>query len=340
MDINRIHRKRFVTVVTTAAVLILAVFLISLNLGSYPLSPADTLKTLFGRGSDEASLVLFSFRLPRMVLALLVGAGLAVSGAILQGVAQNELAEPGIIGINAGAGLAVVLFIYFFEGAMGEMGAFSIFAMPFFALSGALLAAFFIYILAWKQGISPVRLILVGIAVNAGFNAMLIVFQLRMEPNDFMQAMVWLSGSIWGANWSFVLSVLPWIALLIPFTLSKAKHLNVLSLGDPIATGLGTRVEKERRVLLVAAVALAGACVAVAGGIAFLGLVAPHLARRLVGPMHHYLIPTSVAIGALLLLSADTIGKNLLAPSEIPVGLVVSALGAPYFIYLLMKTNG
>ncbi|MFD2707111.1 FecCD family ABC transporter permease [Salibacterium lacus] len=339
MDIDRIHRKRFAYVMMILAFLVVLVFLFSMNLGSYPLSPLDTIRTLFGAGTSESSLVLFGFRMPRMVLALLIGAGLAVSGAILQGVSRNELADPGIIGINAGAGLAVVLFIYMFEGSMGDLGLFSMFAMPFSALAGAFLAAFLIYILAWKQGISPVRLILVGIAVNAGFNALLIVFQLRMEPNNFSQAMIWLSGSIWGANWQLVLSTLPWIVLLLPYTIYKAQHLNVLSLGDHIATGLGTKVEKERRVLLMAAVALAGACVAVGGGIAFLGLVAPHLARRLVGPMHHYLIPTSAVMGALLLLIADTIGKNLFTPAEIPVGLVVSAIGAPYFIYLLMKTT-
>ncbi|RSL30330.1 iron ABC transporter permease [Salibacterium salarium] len=331
--------KRFIITTIVLLFLILVAFLISLNLGTYPISPIDTIRTLVGAGTEEESLVLFGFRLPRMVLALLIGAGLAVSGAVLQGITQNELAEPGIIGINSGAGLAVVLFIYFFEGSTSALGSLSVFAMPFFALIGALVAAFFIYILAWKQGIAPVRLILVGIAVNAGFSAVLIVFQLRMDPNDFMQATVWLSGSIWGATWSSVLSILPWIVILVPFTLWKSQHLNVLNLGDQVATGLGAAVEKERRILLIAAVALAGVSVAVGGGIAFLGLVAPHLARRLVGPGHHFLIPIAALMGALLLLAADTLGKNLLAPSEIPVGLVVSALGAPYFIYLLMKTN-
>ncbi|WP_432653185.1 FecCD family ABC transporter permease [Salibacterium salarium] len=339
MDMARKRFQRFLLVSMVLFILIVVAFFISMNLGTYPLSPLDTFKALIGSGTEEGSLVLFSFRLPRIVLALLIGTGLAVSGAILQGISQNELAEPGIIGINAGAGLAVVLFISFFEGSTGALGFLSVFAMPFFALLGALLAAFLIYVLAWKQGITPVRLILVGIAINAGFNAVLIIFQLRMEPNDFMQATIWLSGSIWGANWSFVLSILPWIVILVPFTLWKAQHLDVLNLGDQVATGLGASVEKERRILLIAAVALAGASVAVGGGIAFLGLVAPHLARRLVGPSHHFLIPTSAIMGALLLLTADTIGKNILAPSEIPVGLVVSALGAPYFIYLLMKTN-
>ena len=196
-----------------------------------------------------------------------------------------------------------------------------------------------IYLLAWKKGLNPVRLVLVGIGVNAAFGAAILMLQLKMDPNDFMQATVWLSGNIWNANWSFVWATLPWIAVLLPFILYKARYLNVLNLGDQIAAGLGTAVEKERRTLLLAAAALSGACVAAGGNITFLGLVAPHIARRLVGPKHQLLIPASALTGALLFLLADLIGRNLLAPSEIPVGLVISVLGAPYFIYLLMKTN-
>ncbi|WP_456276414.1 FecCD family ABC transporter permease [Bacillus sp. AK128] len=317
--------------------LILVTFLVSLNLGFTKISTLEVLKTLFGAGTEGNELVLFEFRLPRMVIALLVGAGLAVSGVILQGVSQNGLADPGILGINSGAGLAVVLFIYFFQGTSFAMGSLSIFIMPLAALIGGITAAVLIYVLAWKKGVTPVRLILVGIGINAAFAAGLIIFQLRMNPQDFMQATIWLSGSIWATNWKYVLSTLPWILILIPLTIYKSRYLNVLNLGDQIATGLGAAVERERRTLLLLSVALAASCVAVGGGIAFLGLVAPHLARGLVGTKHQMLIPTSALMGALLLLVADTIGRNLLAPSEIPVGLVVSALGAPYFIYLLMK---
>lgn len=319
--------------------LILGSFFISLNLGYIRIAPIDVIKTFAGLGTEKDQLVLFDFRLPRMVIALLIGAGLAISGAILQGVAQNGLADPGILGINAGAGLFVVLFIFFFQGTTSSLGTLSIFVMPIAALCGGLLAAFLIYTLAWKKGVTPTRLILVGIGVNAAFAAALIVFQLKMNPRDFMQATIWLSGSIWGTSWKFVLAVLPWIFILIPYTIYKARYLNVLNLGDSVATGLGAAVEKERRTLLVLAVALAGACVAVGGGIAFLGLVAPHLARRLVGPKHQIMLPTSALMGALLLIVADTIGRNILSPAEIPVGIVVSVLGAPYFIYLLMKTN-
>lgn len=326
-------------VMTILCILIVLCFFISLHTGYIKITPFDVIKTLVGHGTVHNELVLLEFRLPRMVIACLIGAGLAISGAILQGVSQNGLADPGILGINSGAGLAVVFFLFFFQGSTSSLGLWSIMVMPVAALVGGLVAAFLIYILAWKKGVTPTRLILVGIGVNAAFGAALIILQLKMDPRDFTQATIWLSGSIWGTSWKFVWAILPWIFLLLPYTIYKARYLNVLNLGDHIAIGLGAAVEKERRTLLILAVALAGSCVAVGGGIAFLGLVAPHLARRLVGPKHQVLLPTTALMGALLLLIADAIGRNLLSPSEIPVGLVVSALGAPYFIYLLIKVN-
>lgn len=321
------------------AALILGVFLLSLNMGEIRIAPFDALKTLFGGGTPQDELVLFEFRLPRMILAALIGAGIAAAGAVWQGVSKNDLADPGILGINAGAGFAVVIFIFFFQGAGGGFDANAAFSLPIFAFAGACIAVVLIYLFAWKKGLNPVRLVLVGIGINTAFGAAILMLQLKMNPNDFMQATVWLSGNIWSANWSFVSAILPWIVLLIPFIFYKARYLNVLNLGDQIAAGLGTAVEKERLVLLLAASALSGACVAAGGNITFLGLVAPHIARRLVGPKHQLLIPASALTGALLLLLADLIGRTLLAPSEIPVGLVISVLGAPYFIYLLMKTN-
>ncbi|MED4073880.1 FecCD family ABC transporter permease [Priestia endophytica] len=316
---------------------IIAAFFLSLNIGYIKLAPLEVLQTIVGRGESGNEVILFDFRLPRMVIAILIGAGVGISGAIMQGVSKNDLADPGILGINAGAGFAVVLYIFFSGGTTGSLGAFSIFALPFTALLGALTAAVLIYIISWKNGITPTRLILVGIGINSAFAALLIIFQLKLSPNDFKQASIWLSGSIWGTSWTFVLAILPWIVLLIPFTLYKSRYLNVLNLGDQVATGLGTKVEKERRTLLVVAVALAGSSVSVGGGIAFLGLVAPHLGRRLVGPRHERFLPVTALIGALLLLVSDTLARNILAPSEIPVGLVVAVIGAPYFLYLLIK---
>jgi len=339
MNQSKAKQKKFIVLISLFFILTIITFIISLNLGVVRIAPIDVFKTLIGRGTARDQLVLVDFRLPRMVLALLIGAGLAVSGAILQGVTKNELADPGILGINTGAGFMVILFIYFFQGSMNSVSTLGIFLMPLFALIGAVIAAFLIYVLAWKKGIDPVRLILVGIGVNSGFGAAIVIFQLKMNPQDFMQAAVWLSGDIWGTNWKFVAILAPLILLLIPFALYKAHILNIMNLGDQVATGLGIHVEKERRILLLAAVALAGFSVAAGGGIAFLGLVAPHIAKRLIGPKHQLFLPLTAVLGSFVLLLADTIGKNLLAPTQIPVGIVVAIFSAPYFIFLLMKAK-
>ncbi|SET54619.1 iron complex transport system permease protein [Salinibacillus kushneri] len=334
---NQNQESRFPSLAGFLILLIVMMFFVTLSIGVIPISPLDVIQTLMLQGSDRQELVLFDFRLPGIILAILIGAGLSVSGVILQGLTHNDLADPGILGINTGAGLAVVLFIYFFQGTLGTN--MSIFIMPFFALIGALFAAVLIYALAWKNGVSPIRLILVGIGVNAGFSALLMIFQLKMDPQDFRQATVWLSGDIWNPSWMFVAALLPWIGILIPYVLYKAKVLNVLHMGDDVAAGLGANVEKERRMLLITAVCLAGASVAAGGAIAFLGLIVPHISRKLIGSLHQYIIPISTLIGALLLMIADTIGKNLLSPTQIPVGIVVSILSAPYFVYLLIKSK-
>jgi iron complex transport system permease protein len=339
MNQSKAKQRKFVVLIGLIFILTIITFIISLNLGVVRIAPIDVFKTLLGMGTPRDRLVLVDFRLPRMILSLLIGAGLAVSGAILQGVTKNELADPGILGINTGAGFMVILFIYFFQGSMNSVSTLGIFLLPLFALVGAVIAAFLIYVLAWKKGIDPVRLILVGIGVNSGFGAAIVIFQLKMNPQDFMQAAVWLSGDIWGTNWKFVAILAPLILLLLPFVFYKAHILNIMNLGDQVATGLGIQVEKERRLLLLAAVALAGFSVAAGGGIAFLGLVTPHIAKRLIGPKHQLFLPITAVLGSFVLLLADTIGKNLLAPTQIPVGIVVAIFSAPYFIFLLMKAK-
>ena len=329
--------KRFIITISSLVVAIILVFFLSLNLGIIKISPAEVVQAILGNGSSQSTNILYNFRLPRMVIALLIGMGMAIAGAILQSVSRNALADPGIIGINAGAGFAVILYIFFFQGSSFGTGAASVFIMPFSALLGALIAAGLIYVIAWKDGVSPVRLVLVGIGINSAFAALIIIFQLMMDPRDFTQATIWITGSIWSASWDYVFAVLPWICIFVPIALYKSHKLNLLQLGENTAAGLGVSIEKERGILLFISVALAGACVSVGGGISFLGLIAPHLARRIIGPRHQTLLPVAALIGAFLLLTADTIGKNLMATTEIPVGLVVSCLGAPYFIYLLIK---
>ncbi|SDG37346.1 iron complex transport system permease protein [Fontibacillus panacisegetis] len=335
--IDQTRKKRGITVMCVIAVLIVVVFIVSMNIGYIRLSPIDVMKTLFGKGTDRQWLILFEFRLPRIVISVLIGAGLAVSGCVMQGISRNPLADPGILGINAGAGLMVMLFISF--NPMTTMG--SVFVLPLLALIGAGLTAILIYALAYKknEGISSSRLILNGIAVAAGISSVMIVLTLALEPQKYQFVAKWLAGSIMGTNWKYVLALLPWILILLPFVFYKARVMNVISLGNGTATGLGTDVQKESIMLLSAAVGLAGSSVAVSGGIGFVGLIAPHLARRLVGPKHQLLFPASALTGALLVILADTIGRSILQSSEIPTGIVVAVIGAPYFLYLLSRVK-
>lgn len=301
------------------------------------MSPLEVIKTLFGGGTDKQELVLFEFRLPRIVISLLIGAGLAISGCVMQGISRNELADPGILGINAGAGLMVMLFISFFP----STAAAPVFLLPVLALIGAGGTAALICVLAYKknQGFKPTGLLLTGIAVAAGISAAMIVLTLRLSPEKYQFVATWLAGSIWGSSWKFVMALLPWMLVLLPFVMYKAQVMNVLNLGEPTATGLGASVTREQLKLLAAAVGLAASCVAVSGGIGFVGLIAPHLARRLVGAKHQMLLPVTALVGALLVITADTLGRWIIQPSEIPTGIVVAVIGAPYFLYLLSRTK-
>lgn len=331
-------KKRSIKLVILILVLLITGFIISLNIGRYSIPPMEVLQTLLGNGSKKQNIVLFDLRLPRMIIAVLMGMGLAVSGAILQGISRNGLSDPGILGISSGAGLAVLLFVSFYPS--NSMA--SPFLMPFLALVGAGLTAVLIYILSNKkgQGISPTRLLLTGIAVGAGLSALSIILTLQLNPRNFEFVVTWQMGSLWGSNWNFVLALLPWIVILLPFVYWKSRILNLLSMNEEITGSLGVPIHRERLMLLAAAVGLAAASVSIGGGIGFVGLLGPHIARRLVGPQHQYMLPITAGVGALLVLAGDTIGRSFMEYTEIPAGVVISLLGGPYFIYLLMRTKG
>lgn len=329
--------KRFMIISLVLIGLIFATFVISLNMGSSTLTPTDVIKTLVGLGTKNQEIVIFRLRLPRILMAILIGIALAIAGTILQGVTKNDLADAGILGINSGAALFVVMYIYFLND--DGISNFTIYTMPFVALCGALFGAFLIYALAWNKGINSSRLLLIGIGINTAFLALLTVFQLKFTTQEFNRVVAWTNGSIWGATWKYVYIIAPFVILFGSFAFYKSRDLDVLNLGDEMSTGLGLEVEKERRIMIVVAVVLAGVATSVAGSIAFLGLVSPHIARKLVGPAHKKLIPVASLVGAFILLASDTIARNIFAPLEIPVGLVVSVIGVPYFIYLMLKAD-
>ncbi|MBZ5199707.1 iron ABC transporter permease [Planomicrobium chinense] len=315
--------------------LIAATGILSMGMGYSPLSYDRLLPAILGNGTFKEDFILFSIRLPRILITLLAGMALALSGAILQGVTRNDLADPGIIGINSGAGVAIAVFFLFMP---IEAGSF-VYLLPLVAFAGALVTALLIYVCSYNKnaGLQPVRLVLVGIGFSTALSGVMIILisSAEREKVDFIAN--WLAGNIWGTDWPFIWALLPWLIILLPFTLYKANRLNILNLSEPVAVGIGVSLEKERIVLLLTAVALAASAVSVTGGIAFIGLMAPHIAKTLVGPRNQLFLPLAILIGGWLLLLADTVGRNLLEPSGVPAGIMAALIGAPYFMYLLLR---
>ncbi|MGJ5676036.1 MAG: FecCD family ABC transporter permease [Nostochopsis sp.] len=326
--------RRVPLILLCLAVAIALAMVMNLGQGEYPISPLDIVKTLFGidTGNPDHAFVIHNLRLPRTLVAFMVGVALAISGTIFQGLTRNPLAEPGIIGINAGASLAAVTVITLFPSV-------PIYTLPLSAFGGALLMAILIYLLAWNKGSSPILLILMGIGLSAIANAITNLMITFGDIYDVSAALVWLAGSVYGRTSEQVFSLLPWLVIFVPVALTLARHLNALNLGDDIAKGLGSRVEWQRGLLVLVGVALAGAGVATAGNISFVGLIAPHLGRQLVGGTHESLIPTSALLGGVIVVMADFLGRTLFAPIELPCGVVTAAVGAPYFLYLLIRNR-
>ncbi len=338
---HKVSKQRYYITLWMIVLAITAVIFYSLMAGTFQLSVIDVIKTLLRIDENrEYDLVIFDFRLPRILIACLVGIGLGIAGAVIQGVTKNGLADPGILGINAGAGTAVVLFMFFFHSLFQGMTWLSIMAMPLFGLVGGLLAALIIFAFSWKNGSLDVeRLILTGIAIGSAFGAVSLYLSLKMKATDFEMVVVWITGSIYDANWLYILAMAPWLFICIPIILKKAYILDLLQLEDSSAISLGIAINKEKSILLLSSIGLISACVSVSGSIGFIGLMAPHISRYLVGVQNRFVIPVSAAIGALLVVSSDYIAKTIIAPAELPVGIIVSIIGVPFFLYLLKKAK-
>lgn len=312
--------------------LILLIGGISISIGEYPIPLDRVFATLLGEGTRAQTFAVMTLRLPRVLTALLVGCALASSGAILQGLTRNPLASPDIIGISQGASLGAVFVIVF-------LGAALLWSVPLMALVGACLVTLLVYLLAWHGGSSPTRLILVGIGLSAVSLAIVQVIMIQSRTLRVIQAQVWLVGSVYGRSWDYFWLLLPWVALFLPLALLLARHIDVLHLGDDLARGLGSTLEWQRGLLLMVSVALASGAVAAAGTIGFVGLMAPHMARSLIGPSHGGLLPVAALLGGLLVVTSDLVGRIVAAPIEIPCGVVTAAIGAPYCIWLLLRSR-
>jgi iron complex transport system permease protein len=317
----------------------LIVLVLDISYGDYNMTPLEVVQTLTGTlpadhpSARSFNLVVHTFRLPRILVAFLVGAALATSGAIMQGITRNPLAEPGILGVSAGAGLAAVTLIVWLRDVPSSV-------LPWAAFGGAVITTAAVYLLAWKGGhASPVRLILIGVAFAAVLGSLTTFMLIFGRIDDVQQAYVWLTGSVSGRNWEHVRTMALWLLILLPLAFLSARSLNALNMGDEVAKGFGVRVEPQRAVLLLISVGLASAAVSVAGTIGFVGLVAPHVTRRLVGPAHEGMLPITALFGGALLVLADLIGRWAIAPSELPIGIVTALIGAPYFMFLLVRSR-
>jgi iron complex transport system permease protein len=328
-------RRRNLIICIVLAVLLIIMFFASMNAGYTSMGLKNIIKILMGAGSKKDNIVILDFRLPRICIAMLAGAGFSLAGCVLQAITKNPLADTGLLGINAGAGLMVISYITF----SGTLSFFSLLALPVFSLIGGGLTGIAIYLLAAEKGrgVQPVALVLTGVAVQAGINSLMTLIVLKLDETQHQFLAKWQAGSIWNSTWNSVITLVPWIAVGFIFLIFKAKTLDILSIGDEVATGLGVRTAKEKRQILFMAIALAAASVSISGSISFVGLIAPHLTRKLVGMKHIVLLPACALVGALLVLTADTVGRVVIEPSELPTGIVVSILGAPYFLFLLIR---
>ena len=313
--------------VVTLSMMVL-LFGLSIRLGTYTLSFEEIWAAF--QPDDKNYFTLMEYRLPRAVLAILLGGALAISGVLVQSVVRNPLASPDILGINNAAGLVAVSVLMFLPNL-------AFYWMPIFAFFGGVLSFVILWVVCGFN-FRPIKMAIIGVALSALWAAISHYLMLT-NPVEINTAMLWLTGSLWGRSWSYLNVVLPWLLVLLPLPFIFCRDLDTLGLGENKASTLGVTVNKVQISVLVLAVALSTTAVAICGPIAFLGLVAPHLARRLVGGRHRTLLPAALIIGALLLQLSDILARVIDPPTELPAGILTAIIGAPYFFYLLMRTK-
>lgn len=315
-------------IIFTLLILAIASFLISNCIGSVNISVKDIVFSILGKSTSANEQIIKNIRLPRAILSVLVGTNLALSGCILQGIMHNPLADPHIIGVSSGAGLLGIIILIIFPEKID--------LLPIVAFIGAMGAAMLIYALAWKRGINTVRIILAGVAVStllgAGISAIMVFYSDKVHG-----ALMFMNGGLSGRSWPYVKIILPYTIFGLICCMLFSEKLNILTLGDDVARSLGLNVELSRIGFTALAAILAASAVSVAGLLGFVGLIVPHICRMILGSNHKYLFPSTAFLGAIILSLSDTVARVVFSPKEIPVGVIMALLGAPFFLYLLRK---
>ena len=327
---SQFQQSRGFNVIVILALLgiLLLAFLISVGTGTVQLNPQQIWYAIFGPEDYQWHRVVWNIRLPRVLLAGLVGMCLAASGTILQAIMGNPLADPGVIGISAGGGLFGIVILLVFP----ELFLWT----PLFAFIGAMSAAMIIYILAWRGGIQPIRVILAGVAVSAlcgaGISAVMVLFSDRVQG-----ALLFMNGSLSMRNWREVSLLLPYAIVALTAALFCVRRLDIIVLGDDIARSLGMNVQTNRLGMTAIAALLAAGAVSTVGLLSFVGLIVPHMMRMIVGTSHHILMPASILGGGALVMLSDTLARTMFSPTDLPVGIVMAVIGVPFFLFLLRR---
>ncbi|WDV44936.1 iron ABC transporter permease [Clostridiaceae bacterium M8S5] len=312
-----------------AGILILALsFLCSIKFGSISCSLKSVVNIILGKDEGVLNVILMDVRVPRAIIAIIVGANLSISGALLQAVMRNPLADPGVTGVSAGASLSAIIILLLFPTLT--------YLLPVVAFAGGAVACLMVYMLAWKNGIKPIRIILAGVAVNAilgGGTSLLSI----LHSDKIQGVLMWVNGSLAAKSWKDVYMLLPYSIIGQLLSVFCIRSANILQLGDDTATNLGKNVNRDRVIISAIAVYLAGVSVSVVGIIGFVGLVVPHISRLIIGSDYKYMLPLSILLGGSVLSIADTVARTIVAPIELPVGVIMAVLGGPFFLYLLRK---
>ncbi|MBR1891251.1 MAG: iron ABC transporter permease [Clostridia bacterium] len=325
-----------VLIIIGTLVLLVAVFLLGCSMGPYAIPFADVIDTLFGGGTERMKLVVFEFRLPRLCLALLVGFGMGAAGVIMQNLLHNDLASPGTLGVADGSSLFVTLYVALIAKDVDKP-----ILLPVLALIGGLISAGIIYLLGTKRKkpLSSTKLIMTGVAMGACYSAIATFVMYMLDENQLEFIQRWNAGELWGTQWNYILILFVWLAAFGTVTMYYSRRLNAINLGYDIATGLGVNVKSSFIILSFLAVGMSSASVAFGGNFFFLGLIGPHIARKLVGTDARFLIPASGIASAVIIILANILVEDVSVFMNIPTGIFVSILSVPYFLYLLIRSR-
>ncbi|MHB9937303.1 iron ABC transporter permease [Clostridium sporogenes] len=325
---KNMKNKTKIMMIILSFILLIVLAALTIGVGSTDIHVKDIVNIFLGKGNEINSSIVMDMRLPRIIIAIFVGASLSISGALLQSVMRNPLADPGITGVSSGASLVTIIVMIYFPQFYK--------ILPLMAFLGAMLACIMVFALSWDNGLNSLRIILAGVAVNAIFLGATSL--LSILNSDKIQGMLlWINGSLAYRGWNEVKYLVPYSILGIILSLFCIKGANLLALGDDVATNLGADVNKTRMFISLVAVFLAGISTSIVGIIGFLGLIIPHICRLVIGYDYKYLIPMSAILGAILLLLADTMARYIARPIELPVGVIMAMIGGPFFLFLLRR---